>query len=70
MFIRVYRFEIQSVVLVFSTQLCELLPLYPSLWYNYLPLPLLDIHVYSAKRGVGVYWVLGLRQINACSEVP
>jgi hypothetical protein len=26
-FIRVYRLEIQSVILVFSTQLCELLPL-------------------------------------------
>jgi hypothetical protein len=26
-FIRVYRLEIQSVMLVFSTQLCELLPL-------------------------------------------
>jgi hypothetical protein len=32
-FIRVYRLEIQSVMLVFSTQLCEL-PLYPSLWFN------------------------------------
>jgi hypothetical protein len=30
-FIRVYRLEIQSVMLVFSTQLCELLPLSPSL---------------------------------------
>ncbi len=26
-FIRVYRLEIQSVMLVFSTQLCELMPL-------------------------------------------
>jgi hypothetical protein len=26
-FIRVFRLEIQSVMLVFSTQLCELLPL-------------------------------------------
>jgi hypothetical protein len=33
-FIRVYRLEIQSVVLVFSTQLCELLLLSPSLWFN------------------------------------
>jgi hypothetical protein len=24
----------QSVMLVFSTRLCELLPLLPSLWYN------------------------------------
>jgi hypothetical protein len=28
-----YRLGIQSVMLVFSTQLCELLPLYTSLWY-------------------------------------
>jgi hypothetical protein len=33
-FIRVYRLEIQSVMFVFSTQLCELLPLYPSLCFN------------------------------------
>jgi hypothetical protein len=31
-FIRVYRLEIQSVMLVFSTQLCEMLPHSPSLW--------------------------------------
>ncbi len=28
-FNKVYRLEIQSVMLVFSTQVCELLPLYP-----------------------------------------
>ncbi len=39
-FIRVYRLEIQSVMLVFSTQLSELLPLLPSLWFNSPPLPL------------------------------
>ncbi len=33
-FNRVYRLEIQSVMLVFSTQLCELLPLLPSLWFT------------------------------------
>ncbi len=33
-FIRDYRLEIQSVMLVFSTQLFELLPLYISLWFN------------------------------------
>ena len=32
MFIRVNRLEIQSVTLVLSTQLGELLPLSPSLW--------------------------------------
>jgi hypothetical protein len=38
-FTRVYRLEIQSVMLVFSTRLCELLPLSPSLWSNSLPSP-------------------------------
>jgi hypothetical protein len=33
-FIRVYGLKIQSVMLVFSTQRCELLPLQPSLWFN------------------------------------
>jgi hypothetical protein len=37
MFIRVYKLEIQSVILVFSTKLCELLPLKPSLWFNSPP---------------------------------
>ncbi len=37
-FIKVYRLEIHSVMLVFSNQLCELLPLYPSLWLNSPPL--------------------------------
>jgi hypothetical protein len=38
-FIRVYRLlKIQSIMLVFSTQLCELLLLSPSLWFNSLPL--------------------------------
>jgi hypothetical protein len=39
LFIRVYRLEIQSVMSVFSTQLCELLPPYSSLWFNSPPLP-------------------------------
>jgi hypothetical protein len=41
-FIRVYRLEIQSVMLVFWTHLCELLPFYctvPSLWFNSSPSP-------------------------------
>jgi len=40
-FIRVYRLEIhtQSIMLLFSTQLCELLPLYLSLWFNSPPPP-------------------------------
>ncbi len=36
-FIIVYRLEVQSVMLVFSTQLCELLALSPSLWFNSSP---------------------------------
>jgi hypothetical protein len=36
-FIRVHRLEMQSVMLVFSTQLCKLLPLYPSLWFTSPP---------------------------------
>ncbi len=36
-FIRVYRLKIQRVMLVFSTQLCELLPLSSSLWFNSPP---------------------------------
>ncbi len=32
-----YRLEIQSVMLVFSTQLCKLLPLSFSLWFNSPP---------------------------------
>jgi hypothetical protein len=53
-FIGVYRLEIQSVMMVFSTQLSELLPLSPSLWLNSPPphpLPCMNkytsIHVYS-----------------------
>ena len=38
-FIRVYRLEIQSVMLVFSTQLFDLLPFSPSLWLNSPPSP-------------------------------
>ncbi len=34
---RVYRLEIQSVMLVFSTQVCEQLSLSPSLWFNSSP---------------------------------
>jgi hypothetical protein len=38
-FAGVYRLEIQSFMLVFSTQLCELLPLLPLLWFNSPPFP-------------------------------
>ncbi len=43
--------------LVFSTQVCELLP--PSLWFNFPPLPLLltRIHITQCVRGGGmVFW--------------
>ncbi len=50
-FIRVHRLVMQLVILVFSTQLCELIPLLPSLWLA-SPSPSLcgkvySIHVYS-----------------------
>jgi len=38
-FSKVYRLEVQSVILVFSTQLCELLPIYPSFLFPSPPLP-------------------------------
>ncbi len=37
--IRVYILEIQSVMLVISTQFCELVPLEPSFWFNSPPPP-------------------------------
>jgi hypothetical protein len=48
-FISVYRLEIRTVMLVFSTQLCELLPHSPSVWFNYLhpfPLPCVNKYMY------------------------
>ncbi len=36
-FIRVFRLEIKSVMLVFSPQLCQLLLLSPPLWFNSPP---------------------------------
>jgi hypothetical protein len=62
-FIRVYRMEIQSVLLVFSTQLCEMLPREPSLRFSSPPPPSLCelvccIHVYiQCVRGWGMgFW--------------
>jgi hypothetical protein len=53
-FIRVYRLEIQSVMLVFSAQLCELLP--PNLlWFNPTPFPVSKNSIYKqcvARWGV------------------
>ncbi len=63
-FNRVYRLDIQSVMLVFSTQLYELLPLKPSFWLT-LPTPpppsLCQSTVYSDSvwlGGGGGCWVL------------
>jgi hypothetical protein len=67
--IRVYRLEILSVMLVFPSQLCELLPPPPSL---------LCVNKYTriiqCVGGGGGVWVHrrvgGLRQINTCRKVP
>ncbi len=48
-FIKVYRLEIQSVMLVISTQLCELLPLSPSLWLNSPHLPPSCVNKYTIQ---------------------
>ncbi len=61
------------MMLVFSTQLCELLPLSPSLWFNSPPLPCVNkytVFTYTVWKGGGGYGVMGLRQINACHKVP
>jgi hypothetical protein len=42
----------QSVMWVVSTQLCELLPLYPSLWFTYPP-PLCQSTVYTDSEWLG-----------------
>ncbi len=67
-FIKVYRLEIQSVMLVFLT-------LSPSLWFNSPP-PLPCVKKYSTaytytvcNGGAGGYGILGLRQINTCRKV-
>jgi hypothetical protein len=52
-FIRVYRLEIHSVLLVFSTQLCELLPLSPFLWFNPPPPPLPCVKVQYTQTVCG-----------------
>jgi len=70
-FIKVYRLELHfNHMLVFLTQLCELLTLQSSLWFNSSPphpLPCVNkykvcIHYTVCKRG--------LRQINTCRKVP
>jgi hypothetical protein len=73
-FTRVYRLEIHLVKLVFSTQLCEIMPV-SSLWFNSPPLPLPCISILYTYKCIqcvkgGWYEVLGLRQINTCLKVP
>jgi hypothetical protein len=60
--IRVYRLEIQSVMLVFSSQLCELLPLQPSHWFNSPPLPCVNkyaVYTYTVCKEGGGVWSTG-----------
>jgi hypothetical protein len=72
MFIRLYRLEIQPVMFVFSTQLCELLPLSLSLLFN-SPLSLLScvnkytvvMYMYTVCGGGG-----GDTGVQDCCKVP
>jgi hypothetical protein len=75
-FIRVYRLEIQLVMLVFRPSFvnCCLSKLL-SAWFNSPPFPLHCVKNYTAYtdavcKGGGGYEVLGLRQINNCRYVP
>ncbi len=69
-FNRVYRQEIQAVMLVFLTQLCELLPLSPFLWFIPPPFPKSKYSIYRqcvAERGWGVLSCVGyhiLKEFN------
>jgi hypothetical protein len=74
-FIRAYRLEVQSFMLVFSIQLCELLPLSSSLWFNRPPPPFPCVNIYTVYTDTvckwgGGYGVLDLRQINTRRKVP
>ncbi len=73
-FIRVYRLEITSVMFVFSTQICELLP--SNLLSGSTPSPFLlwIIKMYryivcKVPYGIG-YGVPGFRQLNTGRKVP
>jgi len=65
-FIGVYRLEVHLAMLLFSTQLCELLPLSPYLWFN--SPPPIPFPMWISVRGGG-YGVLGLGQINIGRKV-
>jgi hypothetical protein len=60
-FIKVYRLEIQSIMLVLSTQPCELLPLSPSLWFPPPPprVKVKDIQTVCPWEWVGVLSPVG-----------
>ncbi len=68
-FIRVYRVEIQfGGMLVFWTQLCELLPLQPSLFSLTLPPPFLVIVQYVQTLN-GWAWVGGVLETIFCRSL-
>ncbi len=73
-FMRVYRLEIQSFMLAFLIQLCELLPLWPSLlFFSPSPLPCVNkytVYTYSIQCVCVGGGILGLRKINTCHKVP
>jgi hypothetical protein len=59
-------------MLVFSTQLCELLPLFPSIWFP--PLPCVNKYTVQYTRilcasGVGMGFWASVRQINNSRKV-
>jgi hypothetical protein len=54
-FIRVYRLEIQSVMLVFSTHIYELLPISPSLWFKSPTPPPLPVWISILYKKIQVY---------------
>jgi len=69
-FIRVYRLEIQSVTLVFSSQLCELLP-FSMVQLSSLPPFRVWINIlYTRVTVCKGYGVLSLRHINTSRKVP
>ncbi len=70
-FIRAYRLKIHPLMLVFSTQIYELLPLWPSLWFNSpnSPLPCVNRNtVYTYIQCVRGVRVIGLRQITPATK--
>ncbi len=72
-FIRVYRLEIQTVMLVFSTQLCELLVLLPSLWFNSPPFPVWISILYTriqCVRGGGCMGASGPLTDKHLPQIP